>query len=238
MHGTTAPRYAAGSSPTPLSEKYYGISPYAYCAGDPVNRVDPDGRNPIIGALAGAGIDIGMQIATNLITGEKWYEIDGKSVAISAGAGAVGVGLSSKIKQFGNLAKISKAAVMATEVAAETVVSGTESAAKQYASDGTVSFKQVTFDATTGAISSSVGQVAKHIKQIQGDSEYRVLKRQLDHAERVAGNNPRPSRQEKVNTARSKVEDYGNNDRDKANTLTIFLIEASKSIYEENNSTQ
>ena len=30
--------------PDPLSEKYYGISPYAYCSGDPVNRVDPDGK--------------------------------------------------------------------------------------------------------------------------------------------------------------------------------------------------
>ena len=27
----------------PLCEKYYSISPYAYCAGDPVNLVDPDG---------------------------------------------------------------------------------------------------------------------------------------------------------------------------------------------------
>lgn len=28
----------------PLAEKYYRVSPYAYCAGDPVNRVDPDGK--------------------------------------------------------------------------------------------------------------------------------------------------------------------------------------------------
>ena len=28
----------------PLAEKYYHLSPYAYCAGDPVNFVDPDGR--------------------------------------------------------------------------------------------------------------------------------------------------------------------------------------------------
>ena len=28
----------------PLCEKYYGISPYAYCGGNPVNRIDPDGR--------------------------------------------------------------------------------------------------------------------------------------------------------------------------------------------------
>lgn len=27
----------------PLAEKYYGFSPYAYCNGNPVNRVDPDG---------------------------------------------------------------------------------------------------------------------------------------------------------------------------------------------------
>lgn len=30
-------------TPDPLSEKYYGISPYAYCAGNPVNYIDPDG---------------------------------------------------------------------------------------------------------------------------------------------------------------------------------------------------
>jgi RHS repeat-associated protein len=32
----------------PLCEKYYGISPYVYCAGDPVNFVDPDGNSIII----------------------------------------------------------------------------------------------------------------------------------------------------------------------------------------------
>ena len=28
----------------PLCEKYYSVSPYAYCGGNPVNRIDPDGR--------------------------------------------------------------------------------------------------------------------------------------------------------------------------------------------------
>ena len=28
----------------PLAEKYYGISPYAFCAGNPVKYLDPDGR--------------------------------------------------------------------------------------------------------------------------------------------------------------------------------------------------
>lgn len=29
----------------PLAEKYYSLSPYAYCAGDPVNLVDPKGTH-------------------------------------------------------------------------------------------------------------------------------------------------------------------------------------------------
>ena len=32
-------------SADPMAEKYYGISPYAYCAGNPVNLVDPEGMN-------------------------------------------------------------------------------------------------------------------------------------------------------------------------------------------------
>ena len=32
------------TSVDPLAEKYYPYSPYAYCAGDPVNKFDPDGK--------------------------------------------------------------------------------------------------------------------------------------------------------------------------------------------------
>ena len=35
----------------PLAEKYYHISPYAWCGNNPVNRIDPDGRNPLIPIL-------------------------------------------------------------------------------------------------------------------------------------------------------------------------------------------
>jgi len=31
--------------PDPLAEKYYHISPYAYCGNQPINRIDPDGRD-------------------------------------------------------------------------------------------------------------------------------------------------------------------------------------------------
>ena len=38
------PPYAHFTTMDPLCEKYYSLSPYAYCAGNPVNLVDPDGR--------------------------------------------------------------------------------------------------------------------------------------------------------------------------------------------------
>ena len=38
------PKYAVWGSSDPLSEMYYPISPYAYCANNPVNLIDPDGR--------------------------------------------------------------------------------------------------------------------------------------------------------------------------------------------------
>jgi len=36
------------TSVDPLAEKDYSLSPYAYCAGNPVNAIDPDGRDCII----------------------------------------------------------------------------------------------------------------------------------------------------------------------------------------------
>ena len=47
----------------PLAEKYYSVSPYVYCAGNPVNLVDEGGRRPIYsreGILLGTDDD-GLQ---------------------------------------------------------------------------------------------------------------------------------------------------------------------------------
>ena len=38
------------TTPDPLAEKYFPINTYAYCAGDPVNLVDPEGFSPIYNA--------------------------------------------------------------------------------------------------------------------------------------------------------------------------------------------
>ena len=40
-----------------------GINPYAYCAGDPVNRVDPDGHSWVTYTLAGLGLAISVAAA-------------------------------------------------------------------------------------------------------------------------------------------------------------------------------
>jgi hypothetical protein len=29
----------------PLAEKYYSVSPYAYCENNPLNKIDPDGNS-------------------------------------------------------------------------------------------------------------------------------------------------------------------------------------------------
>ena len=39
------PDLSRWTTPDPLAEKYYGISPYAFCNNNPVNFVDPDGRD-------------------------------------------------------------------------------------------------------------------------------------------------------------------------------------------------
>ena len=44
LYDNILPRW---TTPDPLAEKYYGISPYAFCNNNPVNFVDPDGRDPI-----------------------------------------------------------------------------------------------------------------------------------------------------------------------------------------------
>ena len=48
----------------PLCEKYYDVSPYAYCAGDPVNAIDPDGKS-IWTKMLQTTMKIGSRVASN-----------------------------------------------------------------------------------------------------------------------------------------------------------------------------
>ena len=67
-------------TPDPLSEKYYGISPYAFCADNPVNIIDADGE--VIGFVmdvisVGCGV---YNLAKNLQSGDTkaaWGDVAG-----------------------------------------------------------------------------------------------------------------------------------------------------------------
>lgn len=63
----------------PLAEKYYSISPYAYCAGNPMNRIDvngdsisvtPDALNTIFYALED-GQNVHMNVNNGMIDPES-----------------------------------------------------------------------------------------------------------------------------------------------------------------------
>lgn len=218
----------------PLSEKYYNLNPYSYCAADPVTLVDPDGRHPLVGAIVGAGLDVAIQIGTNLATGEKWDKIDVNSVIISAAAGATGAGLLTKVKQLGNVAKLSKAAIGSAEIITDAAVSGGESAAKQYVATGEVSVKETALDATIGFAASSFGQLGKRAKEINGADELKTLNRQLNRAERVArGSAVRPPRVEKVVKAKNDVEHFGDAEKKAAKTFTSFSLQVINNTYKK-----
>ena len=59
-------------APDKLSEKYYDINPYVYCAGNPVNLVDPEGA--WVWIAVGAGIEYGTQVYHNYQNGDSGYD--------------------------------------------------------------------------------------------------------------------------------------------------------------------
>ena len=53
----------------PLAEKYYNSSTYAYCANNPVNLIDADGRDPITFTVIALKIAIGTGIGASAAVG-------------------------------------------------------------------------------------------------------------------------------------------------------------------------
>jgi RHS repeat-associated protein len=78
----------------PLAGSFGAWSPYNYVVGNPILMTDPDGRNPIVGAILGAGVELVTQIVTNAGTGKPILEIDLYDVGVSAFSGAVTSGAS------------------------------------------------------------------------------------------------------------------------------------------------
>ena len=84
----------------PLSEKYYGISPYAFCAGNPVKYLDPNGEDPTLPARMAGGAIIGGAISGTaaIIKGKSFTEVVAATAggAVDGAIGATGFGVGGK----------------------------------------------------------------------------------------------------------------------------------------------
>ena len=81
----------------PKSEFFAFQALYAYAANNPIKYIDKNGENPILGALVVGGLDLAFQ---TIVEGKSLSEVDYKSVVVSAGTGALGVGLVGKANQI------------------------------------------------------------------------------------------------------------------------------------------
>ena len=164
--------------PDPMQDEYPGLSPYAYAANNPLKYVDPDGRALVIGALVGAAIDVGVQIA---IEGRSVNEIDLVSVGISAAAGATGVGLFTKLPALGRAAKFG----------IESGVDATFSAINQLNESGEVNLNDTVTDVFAGVIGGRVSQFSKN--KAGASSKVQELRNQADRKRRIANNATNPA---------------------------------------------
>ena len=124
-----APTFGRWTTPDPLADKYYSISPYGFCNNNPVNFVDPDGELPVpvVGAIIGGAISgtaaiIKGKTFTEVIAATAGGAVDGAIGAVGGGvaksfcAGAIGGGVGSLVEQglnklFGNQTEIDAAEI-------------------------------------------------------------------------------------------------------------------------------
>ena len=96
------PRLSLWMSTDPREEDDVNISTYAYCGDNPIRFKDPDGKifgvDNVIGAIVSGGVEIGTQMISNAIQGERITNISWKKVGIAAGEGFITSGASTGVR--------------------------------------------------------------------------------------------------------------------------------------------
>ena len=135
----------------PMAEGYRHLSPYAYCAGNPVVYVDKDGQvigRVVVGAVVGAAINGGIA----LLSGESGRDVLGAVArgAVDGGIAGLTFGMSMGTTLAGKIA-VSAAVGAATSTASSTV--------GQLVESGGVDAREVATDAALGAVTGGASQV-------------------------------------------------------------------------------
>lgn len=182
------------------------LNPYGYGYNNPVSFDDPDGRCPscIWGAVIGAAVDYGLQVAVNYAEGKSgssaWTDVSLTSIAVSAGAGALSGGISS-LNQYKNAARGVKIAV---DVATDTGVSVTSQAIK----DGKVSVGSTLVDVGAGRL--AAGIAGKIEKKVLNSSTGKKLTAAVNTEKNIARGKSNVASKAKANVsgATKKLESY------------------------------
>lgn len=176
-----------------------GMNWYGYCGGNPLMRVDPDGKFWfLIGAAIGGGLDYAAQVAGNYANGQSgaaaWINVNVTSIAISAGAGALTGGIGGAASNVGTIT--TRAVINA---AANGTISGAAQVTKNYAGVNGDSGRAnllngvegaVAFGAVTGGVASVGGDLAGKAAQNFAQAQWfkgSELARQLSVNNGVSG---------------------------------------------------
>ena len=137
------PATPAWTTPDPLAEKYYDFSPYAYCAGNPVNLMDDSGESPhiIIGVIIGGVVNGGIA----LYQGKTGRELLG---AVAGGA------------MFGAITAASGGANLLASAGYGLAGGIASSITEQVIGEGSVDIGQVVVGGVSGAAAGAISSAA------------------------------------------------------------------------------